>query len=305
MTLKYTLGMAAPGYAWTESHYNSYSGLPSDQTAVNLGQSLAAARVGCLAQACAVTRVRISAVPANRVVWDLFPPFIPSKGQFFLGLAFSGVGSYASMIPGGVLLIDLFASSIGQTRIFLGGVPSGIFQMPGIGNAGYDLAGAPGFDVALAIYLQYLTATGNGWGFLSAALGEEVPNVPAVQGLVTNALYPGSVGIVTATSPLGALPPNTQVLVRGWRRLSLRSPALGGVYRTLGQTLQAAGPPPTSTYFLSNTGTVQPANFFTQGTISLYTARFLPYLKSQVVAATTRKRGSRFGARRGRSPIRI
>jgi hypothetical protein len=305
VTLKYTIGMSCPGYSWTEAHYNSYTGSPGDPQSILLGANLANARVACLANACQITRIRISSVPANRLVWDIFPPFIASKGQFFLGQPLPNASNFNAMIPGGVLLVDLFSGGFGQTRIYLGGVPSGVFTLPGIANAGYDLSGAPGFDVALATYMSYLTATTQGWGFLSAAQFEETIKAPASQGLVTNAQYPGSVGIVTQSGQLGLQPPNTQVMVRGWRRLSLRSPALGGVYRTLGQTLIAAGPPATWTYFLQSTGTVQPSNFYTLGNIAVYNAAFLNYNRWYVVAATTRKRGASFGRRRGRSSIRI
>lgn len=308
MTLKFTMYFSLPGYSWTESHYNSTTDVPNGITATSFARALAAARAQCLGTAAGITRVRISNVPANREVYDVRPPFIVAQGRYGPVLVSQFTNSLAAICPGLVLLIRLRAGSAANTVIFMGGCPGAIFTEPGIGNQGYDLSLAPGFSDALGAYMQYLVPLGaasNSWGFESSAQSLEATYVNASQGLVTNAQYPGCVGIVTQNPLIGSVAPGTQMKVKGWRRLSMRSPGLSGVYRTFGATLVTTGPPQTWTYFLNNTPLVQPSNFFTIGQICEYIPSFIPYTFYNIVGATTRKRGARTAAHRGRSSIRI
>jgi hypothetical protein len=199
------------------------------------------------------------------------------------------------------MVMEMYGATGEGTRIYLSGCPAAIFIEPGINGQGFDFSNVPGFGQQLGTYMSYLTNPTTPWGWLSRITQTYAP---ASGPLVTNAAYPGAVGIVTQNGLLGTPAPGTQVQVKGWRRLSLRSPELTGVYKTLGPTLVQAGPPQTWTYFLAGTSNIQPNNFYTTGSIALYNPTFNQYIQWLPVLATGRKRGARFAAPRGRSSIR-
>lgn len=301
--LKFTMAFRVGKYAWSEAHYWNGGSQPNSAQAIAAASALASARVPVLGASAQLFKVRISEYPANRLVWDLSPPFLPSFNPSFIGIGpISGQGGGNAEVAGLALFIDIIGIGATSTRMYLAGCPAAIFAEPGITGDGYDFSNAPAFQSALNAYLTYLTSQSAGLGWVTRV---GVTFTPASQGLVTNAAYPGDVGIVVQSNALGSLAPGTKIVVNGWRRLSTRSPGLTGVYKTDGQTLVQTGPPQTWTYFLQNTNLVQPSNFFSKGGIALFVPSFSPYQGTTIGGATTRKRGASFGRPRGRSSIRL
>lgn len=302
---KYTMVFRLGKYSWTESHYATGPQPPTSQGSQLYAQTLAQSRQACLASPAAIVYVRISTVPASRITFDWYPPN-PLVGSFAppLGvLGAAGVNGNIAALPNEALIVDMYSASGLSTRLYLAGCPAGIFIQPGLNGQGYDLGQVAGYTAALNSYFAFLTNINGTWGWQSRQ--GAVAFQPALGPPIVNPLYSNSVGITIAGALAPAPNPGDSLQVKGWRRNSNRTPGLTGVYRLNGLPLPGGAPgAPTTTYFLTNTGQVQPGNFYTIGKIGLLNVNFSAYALPDVVGATSRKRGSRIGAPRGRSSIR-
>ena len=139
--------------------------------------------------------------------------------------------------------------------------------------------------------------TGNAFGFRSRISSGQLQS----QGLVTNATYPGMIGVVTAVTL--SLNVGQSVLLKGWRRNNTRLGGLSGGF-VIGGVLPPVAPATNWTYFLLNTATVSPTNFLGLGTIGPLAFQFLPYEGFEPIKAVAHKRGASYGAPRGKSSRR-
>ena len=299
MPIKVTMFLVSDKYSWSEDHY--YLPATAIRDAVQPAVQLLYERAPCLGVGAAVKLARLSLVPANGAVQDAIPtqPIAPDwSGQSGLGPA-----QINASRPYQALQVR-FSSYFGYHRnLFLGGAPAGLFHGGIPGDSGLDFSQAGDFSQRLAGFLNFLTSGGTSspqWGWLSrtSALYSQ-----AVGPLVTNAAYPGMVGVqVAAQLPLVGV--GNLVQVKGWRRTSVKSGArLTGVYR-LGPILPPVAPATAWTYFLQGTANVVPTNFFTLGMIAPYAPVSVGYLLAQSIQATERKRGATAYRPRGRSRTR-
>jgi hypothetical protein len=310
MTIRVTLGFSSGRYSWTESHlnaaYSSVAQLP--QTPPPSIAGLANARAQVLGGGAAITRIRCSNWPQNRLTVDYLAGSGFSGASPFTPLAesnFSNRGYQAA--PAGFALSALAYDSVGrQTRLFLAGMPQGIFVEDAPNGLGWDFGGFGSVLLALQAYFGYFANASGVWGW-ETQVSEST--YPVTFPLLTNAAYPGMIGVTTSGQLFPPLTPAPQeIYLKGFRRLSTRSPGLSGHYWHYPPVLVATvGGLTTYTYFLQNTGLVNPANFLTKSPpqIGNWTPTFTPYLFAEADYATTRKRGASFGRPRGKSSIRI
>ena len=299
--LKFTIGFVSGRYSWTESHLNTATSSPAGSNTHLIAQALAARRAACLGVGAAISRIRVSDQPANRIVYDYLPPDIASTGFTSPSGLVPGSAVYNAEVSGLCLVVNIYDPLGRPTRVFVAGLPAGLFTEPSVANLGYNFSQVPLLQTMLDSYFGYLTGPNNGWGFATRVLGLFLQ---ATGPLVTNAAYPGAVGVTLPQQLNFGTQLRPQVVAKGWRRFSTRSPGLSGVYYVQGAPLFNAGPPQSWTYFLANTGSVLPTNFFTIGGLYVYNPTITAYDSFEYDEATTRKRGSRFAAPRGRSSIR-
>jgi hypothetical protein len=300
MTVKVLMEFSSSRYSWSESHVYNGTSNPGDPALVSVLTNLAALRVACLGLGAFMNRIRVSQVGSPGSVVDYFcPPFPASSFWILPNPNYNPVLLNAEVIGLAVLCRMFSTLSFARSNIYLAGAPMGCFGENGPDSSGLRWDQVPGLLNRINAYLAYLFS-GSGFGFETRT---ETTFQPAQSPLVTNGAVPGQVGIVLAAPLAPNVPQGTQLLVRGWRRVSTRTPGLTGVY-SAGPTIVTAGPPATYTYFLQRTAQVSPSNFFTQGKLGLFNSVFAPYLGGAIVEATTRKRGASLGAPRGRSSIR-
>lgn len=297
MPAKVVLMFTLDKYSWSEDHYyllgsSSGQGL---QAAVQPAQQLAGTRAQLLGYDAQIERIRISGVPANQQVFDVeFPGNLVPTWELP-----ASTPAYTASRAYNALLIR-FQSLTGYHRnYYLGGAPAGLFHSRAGDDTGLDFSQVPSFllrTIAFTSFLQQNAA----WGWLSRTSS---PLVPALGPLVTNAAFPGMIGIQSPLLPGVAV--GSQIQVAGWRRLSIKAgPPLTGIYKC-GGVLAPVAPSTTYTYFLFNTQYVQPSNFFTIGKVGPFVGAFQAYATSQPVEATSRKRGATLLRPRGRSRTRF
>jgi hypothetical protein len=322
MTLKLEMAMTCNGQTWTESHYYLLDGsLPIDPTPFT---ALALARGDCLGTGATLTGYTISYVPGNRVTQDDF------------GFAQNNVGTwpadpsgflYAASVPDNALLITINGQSLPSgsppvfsptpplKRLYMAGVPAKVITTSD--NNAKDIQYDAPFFNALGLYMKVLTgnqnpntlanAPQNTWGYRIKTPAQSVQAQPPV----TNVNFPNSVGIVTqnALPNIGfnstAFPgTNTQVVLSGWRRENTRLSPLNGEWTVIGILPPAAPATSPYTYFLYHSGNVPVDNYVKPGKIAPLTFQYVPYSAFwSPDKYARRKRGERFGARVGRSPV--
>lgn len=297
MPSKVVLMFTLDKYSWSEDHYyllgsSSGQGL---QATIAPAQQLAAARAQLLGYDAQIERIRISGVPANQQVIDVefAGNLTPAWEQP------SGVAAYTASRAYNALLLRLQSLQGYHRNYYLGGAPAGLFHSRAGDDTGLDFSQVPSFLLRMIAFTAFLYGTAS-WGWLTRTAS---PLVPALGPLVTNAAFPGMIGI---QSPLLAgVVVGSQIQVAGWRRLSIKAgPPLTGIYKC-GGVLAPVAPSTTYTYFLFNTQYVQPSNFFTIGKVGPFVGSFQAYNSAQPVEATSRKRGATLLRPRGRSRTRF
>lgn len=295
MPVKVTLYLSSDKYSWSEDHY--YLASSAFNAATLPALQLMGFRAPCLGAGASVRLARLSTVPANGFVYDAIPgaPIAPS----WPALATNFNQIFAASRPYQALQVRI-SSYLGQHRnYFMGGAPAGLFHGNIPGDTGLDFSGVGDFNTRLSNYLNFLSGGSLNnpvWGWLTRTI---VPYSQSL-GLVTNAAYPGMVGI-TVNAGLPGANVGSQVQVKGWRRISVKSGArLTGVYR-VGAILPPVAPATVWTYFLLATSQVVPTNFFTLGQIAVYAPVPAGYFLTQSIQATERKRGATAYRPRGRA----
>jgi len=298
MPLKLTANLLQDRYSWTESHYLlNFSALPPvgivGPTPLDaVVGSYSTLRTATLGNYAVVDSIRVSEVPANRLVADYFttysvsPPVWPADPT---GDVYSSDRAYSAVLV-------RMLGSIGNKNWFLAGVPDSTIQTGPLNRRGISLGGSPGWLARFTAFMSFLTS-GNAFGFRSRTADGQIQ----AQGLVTNAAFPAMIGVVTAVT-LG-LNVGQSVLVKGWRRNNARLGPLTGGY-VIGGVLPPTTPATNWTYFLLNTAAVNPTNFLGLGTIGPLSFQFIPYEGFEPIKAVSHKRGASYGAPRGRSSRR-
>lgn len=293
MASKVTFYFSTGRYTWSEAHVMTLSGIPTAIQAEAI--RYANMRVPCLGNAASLEAIRISEIPASRLVDDVDEaayPHVPTWPADPTGLSYTTDRAYSA------LLIQL-KGGLSDRNFYMSGVPDGLIDNFGDPVKGFSWVGAPAAQTRFLTFLNYLTS-GAGWGYQATRFSALTQAAGAP---VTLNLYPGMVGIPTQ-APLAGVILGSQVLMRGWRRNNVRLAGLSGFYQV------AAIVPPTApastpyTYFLSRTGNVSPTNFETVGQIGLATPQLEVYTNYSFIRAVKRSRGGSYGLPRGRSRTR-
>jgi hypothetical protein len=288
---KVTMFFVQDKYSWTEDHYYvSASGINLNSLVLP-ATSLAAVRSQLLGFDAALERIRLSQFPANQQVQDvLFPAALTGNWAVTAG----NLALWSAARAYNALLTRLSSSGGYHRNYYLAGCPEGIFHSRLGDDTGLDFSVIPEFLTRFYALVTQLT-TGS-WGWLTRTQSVLVQ----AGGLVTNAAFPGMLGIQVPAALPGVVQ-GTPLQVSGWRRVSIKaSPPLTGVYKC-GGVLAPVAPSTMWTYFLFNTSLIPPTNFFTLGKIGVYTPAFATYNQAQPAEATSRKRGATALRPRGRS----
>jgi hypothetical protein len=289
--VKVTMFLVQDKYSWTEDHYYITASTPTLGIAEGPANQLASLRVQLLGYDAGLERVRLSLFPANQQVRDLL---------FGAALTntWGGGGPFAPLYAAARAynaLLVRFSSGVGFHRnAYFAACPEGIFHSRPGDDTGLDFSVIPEFLLRYVALVSYL-ANGS-WGWLSRTQSI----LTQASGLVTNAAFPGMLGIQVFQQIPGVVV-GSQLQVHGWRRLSIKAtPPLTGIYKC-GGVLAPVAPSTTWTYFLFNTAQIAPSNFFTNGSVGLYVPSFQTYFVAQPAEATSRKRGATALRPRGRS----
>lgn len=301
MAVKVTMYMEQGKATWSEAHYYIPATNPVD--ASDAAVALAGFRGACLGRNAYLVALRLSSFPANRVVYDI--AFSPLNDTGTWPADPSG-GNWSSDQANACLKVRMWGGVAAKT-LNLAGVPDNVILTGPAYPDGYALG--VDFDMVFDAYMSYLVAPlgSSNWGFRT-----RLSEFPAqVVGLVSNALYPQMLGVVVGSALVSVAHPGhnlgvgEEVYLSGWRRRNTRVPGLEGAYEVLG-VLPPAAPPAVQnyTYFLANTGSVDPLNFLGLGTVDVLDYMVTPYARWGISKAGTRKRGGSFGLPVGRSPTR-
>lgn len=291
MAVKVILMFTLDKYSWTEDHYwLGAGGSGALSLAFGPANILASYRAQLLGYDAQIERVRIANVPANQQVADIeyTGNLTPSWEQPATTPAYTASRAYNA-------LLQRIQSAVGYHRnYYIGGAPAGLFHSRAGDDTGLDFSQVPSFLPRLLGFGNYLTS--GPWGWLTRTQSV----LFQASGLVTNAAFPGMLGI-QVNGQLAGVVQGSQILVKGWRRTSVKaSPPLSGVYK-VGGVLSPVAPSTLWTYFLVNSSLLPPSNFFTLGQVGAYTPSFQVYNNIQPVEATSRKRGATSLRPRGRS----
>jgi hypothetical protein len=302
--LKVTLEMLQGRSSWTESHYYlSGSTIPA---ATPDFIALANARAACLGSGAYLTAIRLSEVPANRIVEDIG---VAAPGLTGTWPTPDKKQQYAATLPNVALLMRLQSgqSGAGSSKSIYLACPPTINIGTGLGNT-LNVVIDGSFDTPLGSYMKLLTGSAKTdgsdasapqtkWGYRSRANG----NPSRVTALAFDANTPPNL-LVTTLVPVPGITAGNMVWLSGFRRTARSGDALGGAYFVNKVTVPVS--PATSPYVYSITQAddINPAGFSVLGTIQQLEYVYPPYgLGYSVVKAVTRKRGGSLGAPRGRS----
>jgi len=292
-------------YAWSEAYYWTTGQQPSNPSiAIQPAQNLAYARVPCLGNGAALQRVRLSLYPASRQVYDILPPLIPTAPawgtQTINGYSIDAL-QYTASRPW-VALLCLCSDLLGRTKqIYMGGIPKGLEAQETADEQGIYWDGAPGFYQRLSTFFAQLNA--GSWAWLSQRLESFQPayqSAAAPYGLVTNAAYPGMVGVQTTTPLTFTDPLHPRVRIKGLKRQNIRIPGANGLWSVGG--ILPPTPPATApyTYFLLNSSLVSLTGYTGIPLVAAFFPSFINIVQSQPVATVHRKRGVSLAGVRGR-----
>jgi hypothetical protein len=298
VTVKVTYQFAAVGYRWSETHYlpgfNFTPGaLGPQQAAAAPAIALGSLRSALLGYGAALFNIRLSAVPANRIVADIpLPGGATGKWQSFEN---SSQNDDWTDFPDTAVMMQ-FMSAAGQKRMWLAGIPDFVCQDSAAGQPfSYNGGGNPQWQTMMNAWIAGIT--NNGWGYRSLKTSVPVPVIGLVQGIGSPALA----GLTTA-APIGAAV-GSEVLVRGFRRSNTRLPSLSGTYQ-VASVVNTGAPSTAVTYYLADTGDVSLSNFPVIGTIAIPLATYPTYVSATPARIGRRKRGDPSDRVRGRSSVR-
>lgn len=288
---KMTMYFAIDKYSWTETHLVFVSGSAANPTtAAPLALQLANLRIAILGNQAQMFKIRIAQVIGSRQVFDLLPgsfPVGPVWGPDPTGLLFNAARPFEA------LQIQLSDGQGNFKNTFLSGLPTSLMHSYAGDRTGMAwYSAAPDLSPRVLTYTATLTNGNYGW----ASRRDSV--LSQVQALVTNATFPNMIGVVV-NAQIPALQVGTQMLLKNWRRINVKSPKLGGVW-TCGGVLPPTAPATQWTYFLLNSGAVSPTNFKAMGLAGPLTISTHTYVFTADVGVTQRKRGASAGAPRGR-----
>jgi hypothetical protein len=291
MTVKVTMFMGAGSYSWSESHY--LLGASTFQAAIQPAAQLATFRFGLLGDNAFIIGVRLSAVPANRQVFDLQPSNWPA--EIVLGGNPSTEDQFEP--PFTSLMLNLENANANK-NLYLAGVPDNIVStQPGHIGSYYPTVA---FGTALTVYMFFLlgqNSQGTQWGFRSR---QKMP-AQAVIDVGTQAGYGNNMGLTTAADP--GIPVGSEAYTLGFKTKNPRIPNISGAYKVVGVIAPGSGQPFWITV-LGQTGNVDPNNFLTFGFLEPLQFQYLQYQSYHFVRITHRKRGGSYGLPRGRSRAR-
>lgn len=292
MPVKIVFMFAHQGYKWSEDHYALSFTRPQDASAAAL--NLAIQRAACLGVGPVLREIRLSSVPANGLVEDVY--FTSDlSGSFPPGFDLT-TPAYAA--PSFTAVLVRISSPTGLHRnLYLAGAPTGLFTGELADDNFLFYAAVPYWYSLLTAYMGQLTSGQFGWLTRTGATYVQAT------GIVQQVGPPAAIGIVTQ-APLPGVVAGGQVLVKGWRRMNVRTLGpLTGVYTVMSVVI-APGPPETWTYYLLNTSTVSPTNFFTLGKIAPLALTPTVYNEWVAEQSVQRKRANPVAGRRGRAPIK-
>lgn len=293
MPIKVTLFMSAENYSWSEAHYllTASQFALAQPTAIQLANL----RAALLGEYATMTTVRMSMVPANRIVQDV-PSSMFNKGN---GNGFTAalIGQTSSDQPYSALLCRL-GSAVGSKNLYISGIPDDVIIVDPAYPSGYD-PGWEGFGTLLNNYLAFLTspAGASAWGYRSRSTANETH----VSQLVDAVGYGNNIGVLTFQDP--GLNVGDEAYLSGFRRINPRSPTLAGAYKVLAKIPPGSGTP-LWTIVLNETGNVDTTNFLSLGNIAPLTWNYVAYTSAFPIKATHRKRGGSYNLPRGRSRVR-
>jgi hypothetical protein len=291
VTIKCTMFFEAFRYSWSESHY--LIGIDQFATAVTPAGVLASARAGCLGVYAKLVAVRLSAVPANRQVYELpLNDFLQVSQQLSNPAGFNSQADAAFT----ALMLNL-ANNSGNKNLYLAGVPDDIVEfLPSTSNGYRPTAN---FTTALNQYMSVLTTqvSGFAWGFRSR---DPQPHQNVIE-VGTQAGFGNNAGVTTAANP--GVPVGSEAYLKGFKVINPRLPSLAGAYQVIGVIPPGSGNPNWITV-LGETGNVEGSNFEALGYIQPLAFTYIPYARWRVVRVTHRKRGGSFDSPRGRSRVR-
>jgi hypothetical protein len=288
--VKVTLEFSCDKYSWSEAWWWITAGAATFQNAYGPSVQLAQYRVPLLGVGCQLDRWRLSLFPANRRTFDVFYP--SNGGQPSWPADPTGI-RYAASRPFTAVLLLLENPSGLQKHTFLAGCPTALSHTVPGDSTGLQFASAPDFLNRLGQFLNFVSS--GSWGWLSRA----DTTMNQVQGLVTNAAFPSMIGLVTG-GPIAGLTVGSKVLVKGFARINVKVPALGGLW-TVGGVLPPVAPATQWTYFLLNSGAVPVNNYKGLGSVGLLLQDFQTISSGGAESVTERIRGGTLNRPRGRS----
>ena len=311
--IRVLLQFESEDFSWTEAYYwtgASPGALP--EVAVAPAVQLANLRVPCLGTGAVLTRMRLSSVPANRAVWDILPPafqtnptwqpniyFIaPSSGSVTTIQAnFSALFTNAAR-PGINVLIRLASADNRWRNLFMGCPPTGLIHQETNDNTGLDWQWTADFNSRLVAFLNFLSS--GTWAWLS-----RISSVGQPATLSAGVAPFAGLTVINVAVPFSFPPglPN-QIIVRGFRRINTREPAVNGLWKVAG-VIPPGGPGQPTGYALSNSGSVPINNYLFNGTGAAFNPQGETIAGYYVIGAAERKRGGSLGLPRGRSRIRV
>lgn len=286
MTLKVTWMFGQGQKGWTESLYLPDAALLT--STISTIDNLTAERAALLGNGVNIFNIRVSDVPADRLVTDL------PLGTYTTGGNWGGDATSVAAVDANLALELEFRGPNSMKRTYLGGLPSRICASGPDRQDQYNPNGLQGWVAALNSYLAGINA-----GKWQARSQKGTQPVQAIGPPTLGTQSPPLIGISLPVSQNWTV--GSKVLLSGWRRVNPRSPGLTGIWTLAG--VPAAGQiGPPFIYYLLNSQNVLPNNFKTVGQIGLLVYIFETLgFTSTAKRITSRKRGGRLLLPLGRS----
>lgn len=295
--IKVLLQFTSQQYSWSEAYWWLTTSTPLLNQAQAPAIQLATLRVPLLGNGASLMRMRLSTQPANRQVIDLLPPSFPTAPnwpQFTFSGTNIGELQYAAARPFEALLLLCQAADGSTKNLYLAGIPAGLARQESADNLGIQWTDSPEFLNRLNAFIAYLS--NSNWGWLTQR--DEV--FQAVNAIVTNAAFPGTVGVQLTSQVAFSDPLHPKLRIKGFRRLNTRLQNIDGVWTVSGVLPPTAPATSPWTYFLLNSASVGVGNYANQGVAAPYQATFRIISSVQPVKTVSRKRGGSLGLPRGK-----
>lgn len=295
MAMKMMLIFQIGRQVWGENHYWGAGVDPDGAAETAAAVQLAQARAQLMGLNCFLIGVRLTSPTVKRNVTTL--RFNPPLESSFTNEAENEGTLSADIGNTSVMVVVKTVAQGKQFRVYMAGCIDGAIQTdPSFPD---NIVPNPNFIGAFNNWRSFITAA-QAWG----TVVKTNPQSAAVGQVVTNAQFPGLVGVQLPV-PLvvggGGLAVGDHLQLRGFRRTNLASPDLNGIWQIAG-VVTGAGT--ITTYYLMGSQGVDPLNFWKIGLAQTVLGVFDAYKTLQIEGARTRKRGESIEARRGRSRTR-